>query len=127
MKTELKDVIHLYLGCDIINKDETLPVKFIGYTQSEIFPPYISKMLAIAKSNDTFIEFYAEDIKPILRQMSAKDIEYLITEFGLGGFEIANNYYSPSSLLWIFKEQIDIFELIHSGQAIDKITLKNNQ
>ena len=65
---ELKDYIHLYIGCKIADTNNDAWV-LAGVTESELEP---GKTIAICKltepyDNQVFYEFYVEDIKLILR------------------------------------------------------------
>ena len=107
MKTEFKDVAHLYIGC---------PVKWARRNGN-------IKKDAVLTGADFHWLINKEYLKPILNKLSESDKEFMINEFGLGEFEMANKYYSPKAFLWCLKNNIDLFGLIESGQAIDSPTL----
>lgn len=115
-KKNIKDYLHLYLGCDIMEYDEVFKldmVTFDGfYTHSE-FHQYGSK-------ND-------EAFKLILRPLSDMIEEEKKTVFGnygqLGIRDAYDNYLKPEGLRFLLSKHFDLFGLIEAGLAIDKTTL----
>lgn len=112
MKTELKDVIHLYLGCDCKMLDDENTYKLLPeMLPCENFP-------------------LRRKPKPILRRISDITSEQM-HEVGMEQSEINNiitNKRNPSlyvgEFLWFLKNGFDLFGLIDSGQAIDAKTLE---
>lgn len=130
MKKELKDYLHLYLGCEcILDNKET--GKLIGF-DSRLHDSDVEMVcftIWIDKENDWSV--YNDDknferIKPILRPLSdmteeeKQNIEG--TDWSLlpdSGWE-----YTAETFLFLLSKGFDLFGLIEAGLAIDKITLK---
>ncbi len=120
MKTELKDVIHLYLECEVMllfNKNKI--GKLTGLNKFGVY------LITVGEKSETF-EFY--QFKPILRHLSSMTNEEFrrcreIEE----GFQLENNgrfYGGGACMLYLIREGFDLYKLIEYGQAIDKTTLK---
>lgn len=131
MKYELKDIIHLYLGCEVfvtnINK--------------------VGRLYSSTLNNDIEITFedqkgwYITDleetrIKLLLRPLSSMTEEEALCIYRLTNTEDVEakatdvlSYYKrafrfePEEFLELIKMDFDLFELIKQGQAIDKTTL----
>lgn len=120
MKTQLKDVLHFYLGCKCIVKlyDTEYRGIFLGLNY-----PFLYIQVASDKA-PTKHRIDKIDFKPILRPLSdMTDIEkdefseHQIDNFGE---DFHNEMYDISQFLFLLKQGFDIFGLISSGQAIDK-------
>ncbi len=134
MKKELKDYLHLYLGCEAQFK----------YTMRENdFELRIGKIIALYKNgivdacdlrtnhNGIVYHNYKQDIiKPILRPLSD------MTEDERNQFEsskvfvkatpvhqVGNMQWTPETFKYLLSIGIDLFGLINDGLAIDKTTL----
>lgn len=126
MKTEFKDVAHLYLGCKAeveLKSDSNL-----GYEDG------INTLDGIMV--DWLREF--KYVKPILRPLSDMSNEEIkeLQEMGYSlsfplqrildenGDELRMDVFDLAELtLWLTSKSFDICNLIESGQAIDKTTL----
>jgi hypothetical protein len=139
MKKELKDYLHLYLGCEcrLDNKEKG---KLIGFDSrlhdSEV--EMVCFTIWMDKENDWTV--YNDDanfdrIKPILRplsDMTEDELKCLRSERGhLKGvhrddlkFIIIMNKWSPEDFIFLLSKHFDLFGLIPAGLAIDKTTLK---
>lgn len=112
--TQLKDVLHLYLGCEVKNlANET----FI------LTPSLIEAILGLNLS-----------FKPILRPLSDMSDNERDKYVHLHSYPKKNSEQSFSNQLtvvdaectaYLLSKHFDLFGLIESGQAIDKTTLSN--
>jgi hypothetical protein len=120
MKKELKDFIHLYLGCQCQFETDTF-----------ILDGIIGGQIVYSTESDESGEgiYDIEDIKPILRKLSDMTEEetnefnmiYYDEQFETEYQKIITNAKATSFLL---SKHFDIFNLIPSGLAIDSKTLK---
>ncbi len=139
MKTQLKDVLHLYIGCDVqlAGHDNTV-YKLVGVTESEMTDGD-KPLIAISKIDDVYHESYIEDIFPTLRLLSdmnekeRTEIEEILGVLNADHFVNAWVHNTPYSISIhnmvqlinvLRKNGFDMDELIESKQAIDKTTLK---
>lgn len=151
MSIEIKDYLHLYLGCEVAvidkmaaeyNCEEIIYTdKLKGVTESEVKP---GEMIAII--GDVFQEEYIDRIKPILRPLSdMSDDECWYSQNAFGHFVkgtsepyiqnrlhcIKDSYTDfrnilPHQFAWLLKQGFDLFGLIESGLAIDKTKIKDH-
>ena len=133
MKTELKEVIHLYLGCDaIIGKQsgqenaKHLIGTLVGYdTKNKGTCTFIYYDKGVSTTCIT-----PTSIKPILRPISDMTQEESKIYHSLNKLYPASpvhhimvEHATFETFAWLLKKQFDLFELIESGQAIDKTKL----
>ncbi len=132
METELKDVIHLYLGCEFManTQDDDMPIDYVG------------KLLRIDKTDKECVvtigeyEYYVysdvldeDDIKPILRYISditeseQEDWNKISTPIGEMAIESAMQIHWAKRLNFYRSIGLDCDGLLESGQAINKLTL----
>jgi hypothetical protein len=106
---ELKDYLHLYLGCDVKCGIKTIA----KLTADETTQDLIS--LKTTLSNPEY--------KPILRPLSdmTEDEEYEYWKTKGGN---AFNEFQGETTLFLLSKHFDIFGLIEAALAIDKSTLK---
>lgn len=133
MKTELKDVLHFYIGCK--GWDSEAPgeeiMTIIGYS-------IINGNHLISDEHGNF-DIPIKDIKPILRplsDMTDDEIKYVGEDLKQGTWnapDIRSNpklawsihHMNPVVFVYLINQGFDLFDLIESGQAIDKTKLKN--
>ncbi len=115
MRTELKDVIHLYIGCECIVFEDGKIIAKMPLTQTMIY----NINLPIAVNNNL-------SIKPILRASFAlTDEEFeqwdnISTPVGEMAVESAQKIHLAKRLSFYRSIGIDCDDLISTGQAIDK-------
>lgn len=123
MKTELKDVIHLLMGCELLHSYGDMDVsvgRMVGITASEVNP---GRTVVITSEN--FAEWFVEDVKPILHRLSSMTEEEDQKEFPAHNRgEFIDMHWHPEGFHWLLSKGFDLFNLIDSGQAIDAETLK---
>lgn len=116
MSKEIKDYLHLYLGCDIEEK--------VSHKDS-------CRVFKLTDENLKNILFQPKYYKPILRPLSDMDDEEK-KEYGEMIPDIVNarHPYQPyinlnaKRTLWALSKHFDLFSLIENGLAIDASTLK---
>lgn len=147
MKTELKDVIHLYLGCEVQTDSNPIQIeKLIGVEFGTN-----KGVLIIQTSWNGLTNYHREDegieyIKPILHPLSelmnedsleSPKIESIVNELPghCDAYDEWLNVFieSPDQfrlmqapfelILELIKQQFDVFGLLESGQATNKTTL----
>lgn len=139
MKTQFKDVAHLYLGCEGIVDITYLP-KIIEKVKAVIMGYYLNQKLNLECYGKDGIRWGhsitdiddIKNFKPILRPLSDMSEEEIIESereyFRGDDLDSTNNIscYTASAFQtnYLLKKQFDLFGLIESGQAIDKTTLK---
>lgn len=134
MKKELKDYLHLYLGCEVMC--------FWQSTNPAIKP---EQKKLIAQKSETPFEIslptaLSVNVKPILRTLSDMREEEAVECWELTdtdrdkeieGWQVVDyfrreeNFYEPKTFLYLLSKHFDLFGLIKSGLAIDKNTLKD--
>lgn len=142
MTTELKDVLHLYLGCQCKMDDGKVGrLSGLDLCQND----NSITMLTIRFSDDINDDWsvYNDDsdfsrIKPILHRLEDMTGQHIIG-LGYGSLlDIAGMMYTKSKIsvkqisegftadefLFLLKNSYDLFNLIDSGQAIDYKTIK---
>lgn len=118
MKTELKDVLHFYLGCEVRrtvndNLDYEVGV-LVGISKSEVEE---NKTVAIIDTEGSvFAEWYIEETTPILRPLSSMTEDELRNLWEQGGAR-------PDEFIYLLSKSFDLFNLIPNGLAIDKNSL----
>lgn len=112
MEKEIKDYLHLYLGCEII-------------TGTGVKTLTCSELQCI----DFFEEF--EFVKPILRPLSdmneeeSKEVcKYIRDPKALQVFRtcFGKEFINPSVTRYLLSRHFDLFNLIHQGLAVNKCT-----
>lgn len=129
--TQLKDVLHLYPGCEVENYPygkESNPVVGIlmGVMGERV---YIQNKDIKGNNWDHLTIDYVAEITPILNHLSDMPEEDK-SELKLNLFQ-ESNLDNPQEIMWTFEQTrillskgYDLFKLIESGQAIDRKTLK---
>ena len=108
MKKELKDYLHLYLGCDCY-----YPPKENGEKGG-----YIKLLPEMLK--------YAEQIKPILRPLSDMTEKEKENIGGTDWTSVDGDWeYSPETFLFLLSKRFDIFGLIEAGFAVNATELNS--
>lgn len=133
MKTELKDVLHLYLGCQVQTnyRRETTggsPMKKLKGTLQEIdlyMPDKCGVLLEDQSDKTHYSNLDIKTVKPILRPLSDMTEKEWLKEMPdrpalKPGYELN---FSATQFNWLLKQGFDLFGLIESGQAIDKTKL----
>lgn len=128
IKIELRDVLHLYRGCEIecekgFYKFKAILIDCEGTEDEELW---------VVAENDHLGEgsFNLEDCKPILRKLTDKEITEEEYKYIWGDLNIAIPFIGadvamPIRLfLYLLKQGFDLFGLIESGQAIEKAKKK---
>lgn len=127
---ELKDVLHLYTGCKLNTGTGTV---LLAAVQKEIVP--CTDFRVIVLNGNELYESKA-DVKPILRplsDMTKKEMEEcgnMVYDFSdepklnRWRWEDFDLLLCSVQFLWLLKNGFDLFDLIPSGQAIDKTTIK---
>ena len=129
---ELKDYLHLYLGCEC-----KTPWGILRLTRFDIKDKYKAWFTTGFKENEKILyangcigkSFQTSSIKLILRPLSD------MTEGEKSGLKLnlsqENNIDNPNAVMWEFEQvrillskHFDLFGLIEAGLAIDKTTLK---
>ncbi len=116
MKTELKDVEHLYLGSDCLVKFPSLEKA----VKRKITPALIGVPSVV-------IEWWKPILRPLLdnSHVTKEEYKYIWEELNTTAPVIhINMKMEPKLFVYLLKQGFDIFGLIESGQAIDKTTLK---
>lgn len=124
---EMKDYIHLYIGCKVVS-DRVYHL--VGVTKSEVEP---GKWLAICDPDpedlaDSFLELYAEEIKLILRPLSSMKDEEQRVYGQLGDYDF-NKMHDAKDIFLVDKmaaDQVryalskgfDLFNLKEAGLAV---------
>lgn len=130
---QLKDVLHLYLGCEVFVSDSVTSGIGRLTTVSILGTKQKFRVLIGAMSVERYFNF--ERDKPILRKLSSMTEEegkiYVALGFGglpvmKGGQRIIYTTFTPPCLNWLRKNSFDCDELIESGLAIDASTLSSN-
>lgn len=129
---KLKDVIHYYIGCDVIvDRKEHGRLMGANPIPNSVGQVYWDIITDDMKAEDEdFCMPYNDDpdigdlrIKPILRRIEDSTVDEQI-EFGklMGTTETAYTvvkYHTPASFNWLIKNKFDLFGLIETEQAID--------
>jgi hypothetical protein len=106
---EIKDYLHLYLGCEIINTNEDGTIWFKGILTADTLNLILKGRLNMSKML----------LRP-LSSMTDKDEEAT----GLNAaYEFAHYTFTPSEFLYFLSHGFDLFGLIEAGLAIDVTTL----
>jgi hypothetical protein len=108
---DIKDYLHLYLGCEAMHGDRKIVVCGLNINSY-----YIQNIL----NEDTL---RISDIKPILRPLSSLTNEER-TERGKAIIQYGKEFIDAEYHRWMLSKGFDIFNLIPEGLAIDKTTLK---
>ena len=113
MKKELKDYLHLYLGCEVLVEGDI----------RKLITIYLNGYVEVNYNDIGGQEFPINEIKPILRPLSdmTEDEEYDYWKLKGGN---ASNEFQGETTLFLLSKYFDIFGLIEADLAIDKTTLK---
>lgn len=128
-KQDIKDYLHLYLGCEVVHDKGVYKGTLIGMDVScaKIHCDFFNKTHCVPKDKD-FGDFdiMKNRIKPILRPLSdLGDYEKLDRDQFATSKAKPYHYSFAMETLWYLKNGFDIFKLIESGLAIDATTIKN--
>jgi len=121
MKKELKDYLHLYLGCEcrIADYDTRYWVRMVNETGLSV--------CTYVNSKGILIWWKTKDCKIILRPLESmtEDDSYELEMLGhqLVLSKVSTNEFHAARTIWFLKNHFDIFGLIEAGLAIDKTTL----
>mgnify|MGYP001316414269 CR=1 FL=1 len=132
MKIEFKDVAHLYLGVEVVNT--------IGKHMGKIVSVSIDGTATINPLDEFKPRvIILNSLKPILRPLSDMSNDEIwklneITKAGSWNLEMIKNIKSvfnlihatPIVFLELTKLNFDLFDLIESGEAINKAKLSQN-
>lgn len=124
MKKDIKDYLHLYLGCECMTEDGRRG-RFSGFDVVE--KNYSIVMITVRFSDDPLDHDWTvlndneecDRIKLILRPLSDMTEDEKTEEYKIGldpGIE--------EQFRWLLSKGFDLFGLIEAGLAIDKTTLK---
>lgn len=133
MKKELKDYLHLYLGCECETKDGIMELSSIELNdrfpvwfrrkwdnKSLSYKPHRNAQI-LTKDNHVGRGFRYSQVKPILRPLSdMTDEEKEVIWWRLDDHML----FSPRDFQYLLSHRFDLFGLIESGLSIDKTTLK---
>jgi hypothetical protein len=127
---DLKDYIHLYIGCDVTDKLNSV-FKMVGFTRSEVEP---DKWLVICDAGPVFLEFYIEEIKLILRPLESMSVQEksdygimsrpakagknILPPFGGRMLNHFLNAHDPIIVKWLLDKGFDLFGLQAAGIAV---------
>ena len=145
---EIKDFIHLYLGCEVFDSFNNSRTSLVGVSDTGV---------TVAYNTEWKLRF--DEVKPILRKISSmteeEAIEYLKMKYNAvaviecrkdnSGFwyslakglaetknpkfiffgQIKDTSY-PEQFVWLLSKGFDLFGLCEAGFAIDKDSLKLN-
>jgi len=134
MKTELKDVINFYLGCEMISKKGTIwilaPSNFPNNWKDSYF--LTSKPL-LRPLSDMTEEEAVEVTKPIVIYGYTEGRSYeayrnsfgkIVVSWGISHLEKyvpqSELHFTTEQFIYLIKQGFDIFGLIDSSQAVDK-------
>lgn len=120
MKTEFKDVAHLYLGCKLKCSQVFYPESNSKDKDGNLI---LSPSLFADFGEKTFSIGY---FKPILRPLSdmKEDEEDAWTDLYVSSQD--NRIKAANRTLFLLQQGFDLFGLIESGQAIDATKLPNH-
>lgn len=123
---KLKDVIHLYLGCRV-----STPIGEGQFTQYSVETGQCE--IVYGAMGPDFAKVYdVSELMPILRPLSGMTEEEMeecgnlcydfrddpeLNKWDVNSF---NCLLMPEQFLWLLSRHFDLFDLIESGQAIDK-------
>lgn len=117
---EFKEVANLYIGCKIQTKEVTGTFNVL-YTPGDVKP---KSAIPIGSYDLVKSELHFKEVKPILRQLSAmtKEEYKVIWEDLNTTIPVVDidRKMEPKLFLYLIKQVFDLFNLIESGQAIDK-------
>lgn len=131
MRTELKDVIHLYLGCECMIGDTK-------WKKPEIHPDDLAPGIDLnyGKPIKSIIDYhtlqaYSHKITPMLRSLDSiteeEKREFFKLQYGDEKYDerlvrVSTSLHTlfPETFLYLLSRGFDLFGLIESGQAIRK-------
>lgn len=120
--TKLKDVLHLYLGCEVLYNNK----RWRLWSLSKELAKLVRSKSEYNEQYTRFIEDYTHIIKPILRPLSdMKEDEkeqVMGTSEGIKDENSAAMAMAAATRIMLSKH-FDLFNLIESGQAIDATTI----
>lgn len=120
MKTELKDVIHFYIGCKVthVTRDkEVIDIeRMIGVSESEMHPGQITVI-----TSDNHTEWAVSDVLPILRRLSSmtheerKAIFQLVFKRPFVGDHITRHDDGTKKARWVLWSGVDRLFIYDDG------------
>lgn len=116
MGKEIKDYIHLYLGCEVmVESDNSDSYKDV------IEAIVVEESVNLKKTSDYYFEGYNDfEIKLLLRPLSDMTDEEADITHG-----ILNDYHTHEATRFLLSKHFDLFNLIPEGLAIDKTKHSN--
>lgn len=140
---ELKDVIHFYLGCEVIHASfgqkpfelKGIQEPWVSANQPKVFLSFIRDYDSDPIIEDSCYELF-DKIKIVLRPLPSltkqemEECGNLLYDFSnepeLNCWEWTNFQIglAAEQFLWLIKRQFDVFNLIESGQALNKYLIK---
>ena len=126
MKKDIKDYLHLYLGCEILTGTGNVTLIAV---QKEVIP--CTNFRIIVLNGNVVHEVSGRDFKPLLRPLSdmTEDeddkIDSLMPSPSYRD-NINENYWNVKQFLYLLSKGFDLFNLIPEGLAIDKTKLKTS-
>lgn len=131
MKTELKDIMHFYIGCEV-------EIEIYGKLRNCLLDGINKDYYFLIIPGDKAATSYFKgkySIKPILRPLSDMTDKEAADIFNMDDWLFINQKKGithldfalpPQTFIYLLKQGFDLFGLIESGQAIDATTLKHN-
>lgn len=120
MDKQLKDYLHLYLGCEMACHKDFIPNSREESTRGEGFCILTPDLLSDIDRNR--LEYGTPHFKPILRPLSDMTEEEAKEAYTIRGKNAFHEFTGETVKYLLFKH-FDLFDLIESGHAIDKTTL----
>jgi len=123
---QLKDVIHLYLGCKGVTQKRTVELTGINL-MSELKLLWEGTESDMHGAASCAKDIYSAGFKPILRKLSdmteeeSYELEMIGHELIIN--KVSTNEFHAARTAYLLSHHFDLFNLIESGQAIDKETL----
>lgn len=143
MKKDLKDYLHLYLGCECQTPDGGMILSY--YQPKKRYKAWFSddhdqNRKILQGLGLTGKAYFEAEIKPILRSLSditdeeKNELRKLMTPASsknllpvIPAGRLVNlfvNDKDPAIIVWLLSKFFDLFDLLGSGLAIDKKTMK---
>lgn len=136
MKKELKDSLHLYLGCECVTPDGVMILNGLNINDSrnkvwfycrwdDKKNCYLPKQNADILGKQSLVgkSYALTNIKPILRPLSDMTEEEANKYYAIKGAN-AFNPFEGASVAFLLSKHFDLFGLTEAGLAIDATTLK---
>ena len=140
MEKNIKDYLHLHIGCEVVSMDGGKMVYILAGIDSDGTPLFKTKKsgfnqflsswkLAVRPLNDMRREEKIE----IVTSVTYNHVRFSSDESALGCFDedkyknkIARMEFYADEVKYLLSKHFDLFGLIPAGLAIDKTTLKTN-